>query len=122
MSSATGARHGMGQRRTTDQVGAVLPMGADQPGSRAATWLTLEPRSGNASAVSNLLRPRLLPWSNRNTINFVSGTIGYRPCRLRCSTRRALFGAADPNPAQRQAQLAALRLPCLPTSGLPEIR
>jgi len=40
----------MGKRRKTDHGGAVLPMGADQPGSRAATWLTLEPPSGNASA------------------------------------------------------------------------
>src|SRR6266576_2819099 len=51
----------MGKRRATDQLGAVLPMGADQLGSRAAIWLTLEPPSGNASAVTNLLRPGLLP-------------------------------------------------------------
>ena len=34
--------------------------------------------------------------------------------RLRCSTYRALFGAVDPYHAQRQAELAALRLPGLP--------
>src|ERR1700736_6986926 len=92
MSSATGARHGMGQRRTTDQVGAVLPMGADQPGSRAATWLTLEPRSGNPAAVSNLLRPRLLPWSNRDIPRPAPGAAG-RPSAPWLADERA---ARDP--------------------------
>src|SRR6266852_6394533 len=45
----------MSRRRGTGEVGAVLPVGADHPGSRAA-WLTLPTPSGNDSRVANLLR------------------------------------------------------------------